>query len=71
MIKYIMMIKVCSALYGECMPEFQHKVVFDSWYNCAQSGLMETKSLMTEIGPEVVNRDRVTIKFECKPVTAT
>jgi len=71
MIKFIMMIKVCSALYGECMPEFQHKVVFDSWYNCAQSGLVETKSLMTEIGPEVVNRDMITVSFLCKPVTQT
>ena len=71
MIKYIMMIKVCSALYGECMPEFQHKVVFDSWYNCAQSGLVETKSLMTDIGAEVVNRDMIRFSFVCKPITQT
>ena len=64
MIKYIMMIKICSALYGECMPEFKHKIVFDNWYDCAQYGLTETKSLMTEIGPEVVNRDKVTVSFE-------
>ena len=43
------MIKVCSAVYGECMPEFQHKVVFDNWYSCAQAGLTETKDLMQEI----------------------
>ena len=71
MIKYIMMIKVCSALYGSCMPEFQHKVVFDSWYNCAQSGLVETKLLMIDIGPEVVNRDMITVSFVCKPITQT
>ena len=78
MIKYIMMIKVCSALYGECMPELQHKVVFDIWYDCAQYGLTETKSLMTEIkdlmievGPEVVNRDKITVSFVCKPTYTT
>ena len=71
MIKYIMMIKVCSALYGSCMPEFQHKVVFVSWYNCAQSGLVETKLLMTDIGPEVVNRDMITVSFVCKPSNET
>ena len=47
MIKYIMMIKVCSALYGDCMPEFRHPVVYDDWYTCAQAGLKETKDLMT------------------------
>ena len=71
MVKFIMMIKVCSALYGSCMPEFQHKVVFYNWYDCAQNGLAETKSLMTEIGPEVVNRGKITVSFVCKPITQT
>jgi len=71
MIKFLMMIKVCSALYGECMPEFQHKVVFDNWYDCAQSGMQEVSFLMREIGPEVVNRDKITVSFICKPVSQT
>ena len=71
MIKYIMMIKVCSALYGSSMPEFQHRVVFDNWYDCAQYGLTETKSLMKDIGPEVVNRDLITVSFVCKPSNET
>ena len=66
-----MMIKVCSALYGQCMPEFQHKVVFDNWYDCAQSGMKEVASLMQEVGPEVVNRDNITVSFVCKPVSQT
>ena len=48
------------------MPEFQHKVVFDSWYDCAQSGLTEVRSLMTDVGKEVVNRDKITVSFICK-----
>ena len=71
MIKYIMMIKICSALYGNCMPEFQHKVVFDNWYDCAQHGLTETKLLMTEIGREIVNRDKITVSFLCKQSNET
>ena len=66
-----MMIKVCSALYGSCMPEFQHKVVFNNWYDCAQNGLAEVKSLMTEIGREVVNRDKITVSFVCEPSNET
>ena len=66
-----MMIKVGAALYGQCMPEFQHKVVFDNWYDCAQSGMKEVASLMKEVGPEVVNRDKITVSFVCKPVSQT
>ena len=32
----------------------------------APYGLTETKSLMTEIGPEVVNRDKITVSFVCE-----
>tara|TARA_A100001037_G_scaffold158425_1_gene142850 strand:- start:793 stop:1008 length:216 start_codon:yes stop_codon:yes gene_type:complete len=71
MIKFLMMIKVCSAVYVECMPEFQHKVVFDNWYDCAQAGLTETKYLMREIGPKVVNRDKITVSFVCEPMSTT
>ena len=66
-----MMIKICSAVYGNCMPEFQHKVVFDNWYDCAQSGMKEVASFMKEVGPEVVNRDKITVSFVCKPVSQT
>ena len=71
MIKYIMMIKVCSALHGDCMPEFRHPVVYNDWYNCALAGLKETKDLMTEVGPEVVNRDKITVSFVCKESSET
>ncbi len=71
MIKSIMMIKVCSALYGECMPEFQHKVVVENWYDFAQSGLTEVRSLMIDKGREVVNRDKITVSFVCEPSNET
>ena len=59
-----MMIKVCAAVHGDCMPEFQHPVVYNDWYSCAQAGL-------TEVGPEVVNRDKITVSFVCKESSET
>ena len=71
MIKYIMMIKICAAAYGDCMPEMQHPVVYDDWYTCAQAGLKEAKELMEAVGPEVVNRDKITVSFICKKSSET
>ena len=71
MIKFIMMIKVCAAVYGDCMPEFQYPVVYNDWYSCAQAGLTEIKDLMIEVGPEVVNRDKITVSFVCKESSET
>jgi len=56
MIKYIMMIKICAATYGDCMPELRHPVVYNDWYSCAMAGLTEVKDLMKEVGQEVVKR---------------
>ena len=44
MIKFLLVVKVCSALDGSCLPE-QSVAVHDSWYNCAVAGIEETKSL--------------------------
>ena len=71
MVKFIMMIKVCAAVHGDCMPEFRHPVVYDDWYSCARAGLTEVKDLMTEVGPEVVNRDKITVSFVCKESSET
>ena len=71
MIKYIMMIKVGAAIHGDCMPEFRHPVVYNDWYSCARAGLTEVKDLMTEVGPEVVNRDKITVSFVCKESSET
>ena len=66
-----MMIKVCAATYGDCMPEMQHPVVYNDWYSCAVAGLTEVKDLMKEVGPEVVNRDKITVSFVCKKSSET
>ena len=39
--KFLLVIKICSALHGDCLPE-QNVNTYDSWYNCAKSGVYET-----------------------------
>ncbi len=66
MIKFLLVIKVCSALDGTCLPE-QSVSVHDSWYNCAKAGINETVSLMSLIGEDLINRNRLVINFSCQP----
>ena len=66
-----MMIKICAATYGDCMPELRHPVVYNDWYSCAMAGLTEVKDLMKEVGQEVVNRDKITVSFVCKKSSET
>ena len=66
MIKFLLVMKVCSALDGTCLPE-QAVDVHNSWYNCAVAGIEETISLMNIIGEDLINRNKLVIGFSCQP----
>ena len=68
--KFLLIMQVCSALHLSCMNEMpagEYKTHFD----CATAGYLNAIGLTREIEEKVVNRDRITIKFECRPITAT
>tara|TARA_R100000900_G_scaffold128051_1_gene103720 strand:+ start:357 stop:515 length:159 start_codon:yes stop_codon:yes gene_type:complete len=48
----------------ERMPVNEYPTHFD----CATAGYLNAVGMTRQIGEEVVNRDRITIKFECKAV---
>ena len=43
---------------------------YSSHYDCATAGYLNAIGLTREVGEAMVNRDRITIKFECKPINA-
>ena len=68
--KFLLIMQVCSALHLSCMNEMpagEYKTHFD----CATAGYLNAMGLMREVGEDVVNRDRITVKFECKLVSST
>jgi hypothetical protein len=65
MIKFLLVIKVCSALDGTCLPE-QPVSMHNSWYNCAMAGIGESTSLMHIIGEDLINRNKLVISFSCQ-----
>ena len=65
--KFLLIMQVCSALHSSCMnetPAGEYKTHFD----CATAGYLNAMGLTREIGADVVNRSRITIKFECRPL---
>jgi hypothetical protein len=43
---------------------------YKTHFDCATAGYLNAMGLTREIGEEIVNRDRITVKFECKPFNA-
>jgi len=65
--KFLLIVQVCSALHMSCMNPMDVGE-YSTHFDCATAGYLNAMGLTQEIGQEVVNRDRITVKFECRPV---
>ena len=68
--KFLLIMQVCSALHMSCMDSMEAGT-YKTHFDCATAGYLNAIGLTREVGQDVVNRDRITIKFECRPITET
>jgi len=69
MIKFTLIIWVCSFLQGEvCMSPLQSPTLYNSWYECSRAAHQESLKIMSKLGYTVVNKDKIAIKYRCKEV---
>mgnify|MGYP003650296680 CR=1 FL=1 len=68
--KFLLVLKVCSALDGTCIPE-KNVDTYDSWYNCARQGTVETLMLLDSIGEDLINKNKLFVAFSCKITNET
>ena len=66
MVKFLLVIQICSALHGDCLPK-QNVDIYSSWYGCAKAGTYETIALMNMIGEDLINNNKIFISFSCRP----
>ena len=59
--------QVCSALHMSCMDSMEAGT-YKTHFDCATAGYLNAIGLTREVGQNVVNRDRITVKFECRPI---
>ena len=59
--------QVCSALHMSCMDSMEAGT-YKTHFDCATAGYLNAIGLTREVGQDVVNRDRITVKFECRPI---
>ena len=71
MIKFILVLSVCSFLTGECKPPVQPPIVYDSWADCATDASVKSLELLQEEGKDNVNQYRLAVKFGCYPISET
>jgi hypothetical protein len=63
--KFILLLTMCSYTTGTCLPPYEWPVKFDDSYSCSIAGYEEGARKLKEIGPEEVNKNKLSITFSC------
>ena len=66
--KFMLILKVCSAVHLNCLPPIYDNFVFNSWLECANAGYLRAIQTTNEMDSGVVNRNKVVVNFECVEV---
>ena len=70
MIKYLLVMKICSSLYGNCMPE-QTMDHFNTCYECSRQGTVNTLATIDILGEKELNTNRLYVTFTCREINTT
>ena len=68
--KFLLIMQVCSAMQMSCMDRMEVGM-YKTHFDCATAGYLNAIGLTREVGQVVVDKDRITVIFECKPVRST
>ena len=71
MIKFILVLSVCSFLTGECKPPVQPPIVYNDWAECAADASVKSLELLQKEGKDNVNKYRLAVKYGCYPISET
>ena len=66
--KFILTLKICSALFMNCQTPIENTIKYNSWIECANAGYLNAVQMNNTLGSKFVNTNRVIINFSCKPI---
>ena len=66
--KIVLILFLCSMQTGTCLPPYEWPTPFEDAYTCSVAGYEESAKKLKEIGPLVVNKDKVSITFICREI---
>ena len=67
--KFMLILKVCSAVHMDCLPAMNDSFVFNSWSECASAGYLRSIKIINSMESSVINNNKVVVNFKCTEVT--
>jgi len=69
--KFLLILHLCSAVTQTCPNMMYPQKVYDSWSECANAGYATAQITFSKLNKNVVNKQKLAIKFECKEISTT
>jgi len=66
--KFMLILKVCSAVHMDCLPAINDSFIFNSWSECASAGYLRSIKIINNMDSNVVNANQIVINFKCVQV---
>ena len=63
--KFMLILKVCSAVHMNCLPPIHDSFVFNSWSECASAGYLRSIKIINSIDSSIVNENKMVVNFQC------
>nr|BAR28277.1 hypothetical protein [uncultured Mediterranean phage uvMED]BAR28393.1 hypothetical protein [uncultured Mediterranean phage uvMED]BAR28501.1 hypothetical protein [uncultured Mediterranean phage uvMED] len=63
--KFMLILKVCSAVHMDCLPSMNDSFVFNSWSECASAGYLRSIKIINSIDSSIVNENKMVVNFQC------
>tara|TARA_Y100001951_G_C11097003_1_gene159871 strand:- start:156 stop:413 length:258 start_codon:yes stop_codon:yes gene_type:complete len=65
MIKYVLILQICSMVTGQCFPPLSDSKVLDSWSKCIEKGMERTMLLINQ-DREAFDNYQYVVRLYCK-----
>ncbi len=71
MIKYILILQICSITAKDCIEPVRMPDPYDSHYECALAGYEHSIDAFKIIGKDVINQSKSQVQFYCEEINNT
>ena len=61
--KYILIMQICSAIYQQCSDPMPNNIPYNSYYDCSTAGYLNALTINQSLGIEEVNKGKILINF--------
>ena len=68
MIKFLLVMQVCSAVQMDCMTKFEQTPLFETHSACTMTGHLRSITIMNNMGNDFVERARISVRFKCEKI---